>query len=97
MSATTHTLNPDSRPALRETSSGMFPMRALAWFRIIGAGAVLGAGCAQRYQVTLGNGTTLATRSQPKLDHATGTGRFMDSRNKPVVLPMISIREMERL
>ena len=89
--------NQDSRPAPRETSPGKFPMRVMTWLMITAAGALLGAGCASRYQVTLTNGATLTTHSRPKLDEATGTYRFTDSQNKPVVLPKISVRQIERL
>ena len=75
----------------------MFTMRAIPWLMIVVLSALLCGGCAQRYQVTLGNGTTLTTRSRPKLDQATGTYRFLDSQKKPVVLPKISVREIERL
>ena len=75
----------------------MLTMRAMPWLMIVAVSALLGGGCAQRYQVTLNNGTTLTTRSRPKLDPATGTYRFLDSQNKPVVLPKISVREIERL
>ena len=72
-------------------------MRAMPWLMIAAVSALLCGGCAQRYQVTWGNGTTLTTRSRPKLDPATGTYRFKDLQNKPVVVPKISVREIERL
>lgn len=74
----------------------MIRMNAMPWLMIAAVSALLCGGCAQRYQVTLGNRATLTTRSRPKLDPATGTYRFLDSQKKPVILPKISVREIER-
>jgi hypothetical protein len=57
-------------------------------------GLMLLSGCANRYRITLNNGSVIDTRTKPRLDASGMTYRFKDGSGRDTEIPAIRIREI---
>ena len=52
-------------------------------------------GCANRYRITLNNGSVIDTRTKPRLDASGMTYRFKDANGREIQLPFSRVRGYE--
>jgi hypothetical protein len=81
-------LRPRSRRAARR------PWWSFAGSSLLILGLLFGAGCVQRYRITLTSGTTIDTKSKPKFDANKTAYVFKDDRGQPARVPAFKVREI---